>query len=82
MATTLKADAEQAERAIYGGRKMARRRFQYGSLFRRGTRRKVCRGFRHGDRNRLTLTSDGHPVETIGPDQLRYPSSSINAMLC
>ena len=41
MATTLKADAEQAERAIYGGRRMARRRFQYGSLFRRGTRRKV-----------------------------------------
>jgi integrase len=41
MTTTLKADAEQAERAIYGGTRMARRRFQYGSLFQRGTRRKV-----------------------------------------
>ena len=38
---TLIADAEQARRAIYGGKKMARRRFQHGSLFRRGRRNKV-----------------------------------------
>lgn len=38
---TLVADAEQARRAIYGGKKMARRRFQHGSLFRRGRRNKV-----------------------------------------
>lgn len=41
MPTTLNADAEQAKRAIYGGMRMARRRFQYGSLFQRGTRNKV-----------------------------------------
>lgn len=35
------ADAEQAERAIHGGNRMARRRFQQGSLFQRGTRKKV-----------------------------------------
>jgi integrase-like protein len=40
MRTTLKDDTEQAGRAIYGGT-MARRGFQQGSLFRRGTRRKV-----------------------------------------
>lgn|SRR6266568_2028704 len=38
--TTLKSDAEQAGRAIHGGT-MARRGFQQGSLFQRGTRRKV-----------------------------------------
>lgn len=37
----LLADAEQAKRAIQGGIKMARRRFQQGSLFKRGTRQKV-----------------------------------------
>jgi len=37
---TLRSDAEQAGRAIYGGT-MARRGFQQGSLFQRGTRRKV-----------------------------------------
>src|SRR6266705_3273210 len=37
---TLKSDAEQAGRAIYRGT-MARRGFQQGSLFQRGTRRKV-----------------------------------------
>jgi len=37
----LKVDAEQARRAIYGGTKMARRRFQQGSLFQRGRRQKV-----------------------------------------
>src|SRR6266581_4886030 len=36
---TLKSDAEQAGRAIYRGT-MARRGFQQGSLFQRGTRRK------------------------------------------
>ena len=30
---TLRPDAEQAERAILGGTRMARRRFQHGSLF-------------------------------------------------
>jgi integrase len=40
MRTTLKDDTEQAGRAIHGGT-MARRGFQQGSLFRRGTRRKV-----------------------------------------
>jgi len=38
---TLKADAEQAKRAIHGGIRMARRRFQQGSVFKRGTQRKV-----------------------------------------
>jgi integrase len=38
---TLITDAEQAKRAIYGGIRMARRRFQQGSLFQRGTRHKV-----------------------------------------
>jgi integrase len=42
--TTLKDDAEQARRAIYGGIKMARRRFQQGSLFQRGRRQKVWVG--------------------------------------
>lgn len=37
----MRESAEQAKRAIYGGMRMARRRFQYGSLFQRGTRRKV-----------------------------------------
>ncbi|HTV60659.1 MAG TPA: tyrosine-type recombinase/integrase [Verrucomicrobiae bacterium] len=41
---TLVVDAEQARRAIYGGKKMARRRFQHGSLFRRGRRNKVWVG--------------------------------------
>jgi integrase len=40
MRTTLKGDTEQAGRAIHGGT-MARRGFQQGSLFQRGTRRKV-----------------------------------------
>ena len=40
MRTTLKSDTEQAGRAILGGT-MARRGFQQGSLFQRGTRRKV-----------------------------------------
>jgi integrase len=40
MRTTLKDDTERAGRAIHGGT-MARRGFQQGSLFRRGTRRKV-----------------------------------------
>jgi integrase len=40
MRTTFKDDTEQAGRAIHGGT-MARRGFQQGSLFRRGTRRKV-----------------------------------------
>jgi len=35
------ADAEQAKRVIHGGKRMARRRFQQGSLFQRGTRQKV-----------------------------------------
>ncbi len=35
------ADAEQARRAVYGGQKMARRRFQLGSLFQRGKHPKV-----------------------------------------
>jgi len=34
-------DAEQAKRVIFGGKKMARRRFQLGSLFRRGKHPKV-----------------------------------------
>lgn len=34
-------DAEQAKRVIFGGQKMARRRFQLGSLFRRGKKPKV-----------------------------------------
>jgi predicted acyltransferase len=38
---TLRPDAEQAERAILGGTRMARRRFQHGSLFQRGSRHKV-----------------------------------------
>ena len=38
---TLKSDAEQAKRAIFGGKKMARRRFQIGSLFQRGKHPKV-----------------------------------------
>ena len=37
----LLADAEQAKRAIHGGIRMARKRFQQGSLFKRGTQRKV-----------------------------------------
>ena len=44
MRTTLRSDAEQAGRAIEipkKGETMARRGFQQGSLFRRGTRRKV-----------------------------------------
>ena len=41
MRTTLRNDAEQVKWAIYGGKKMARRRFQHGSLFRRGRRNKV-----------------------------------------
>jgi hypothetical protein len=44
MPATLKNDAEQAGRAIEipkKGETMARRGFQQGSLFRRGTRRKV-----------------------------------------
>jgi integrase len=40
MAITLKIDTEKAGRAIPGG-KMARRGFQQGSLFQRGTRKKV-----------------------------------------
>jgi integrase len=40
MRSTLKGDAEQAGRAIHGGT-MARRSFQQGSLFQRGTRRKL-----------------------------------------
>ena len=40
MRTTLRSDAEQAKRAIEGGT-MVRRRFQRGSLFKRGTRTKV-----------------------------------------
>lgn len=38
---TLRPDAEQAKRAILGGTRMARRRFQHGSLFQRGSRHKV-----------------------------------------
>ncbi|HKW65570.1 MAG TPA: site-specific integrase [Candidatus Acidoferrum sp.] len=38
---TLRIDAEQAKRVIFGGKKMARRRFQLGSLFQRGKRPKV-----------------------------------------
>jgi len=38
---TLIADAEQARRAVFGGKKMARRRFQLGSLFQRGKHPKV-----------------------------------------
>src|SRR5260370_27746571 len=38
---TLIADAEQAKRAIEGGT-MVRRRFQRGSLFKRGKREKIC----------------------------------------
>lgn len=41
MQITLKGDAEQAKRTIYGGNRMARRRFQLGSLFQRGKRPKV-----------------------------------------
>jgi hypothetical protein len=37
----LVSDAEQAKRVIFGGKKMARRRFQSGSLFQRGRRPKV-----------------------------------------
>jgi len=37
----LLSDAEQAKRVIFGGKKMARRRFQFGSLFRRGKHPKV-----------------------------------------
>jgi len=37
----LLADAGQAKRAIHGGIRMARRRYQHGSLFKRGTRNKV-----------------------------------------
>ena len=40
----LLADAEQAKRAIYGGIRMARRRFQQGSLFKRGIQHKVWVG--------------------------------------
>jgi integrase len=39
--STLKSDAEQAKRVIFGGKKMARRRFQLGSLFQRGKHPKV-----------------------------------------
>jgi hypothetical protein len=38
---TLRTDAEQAKRVIFGGKKMARRRFQLGSLFQRGKHPKV-----------------------------------------
>ena len=38
---TLITDAEQAKRVIFGGKKMARRRFQLGSLFQRGKHPKV-----------------------------------------
>jgi len=38
--TKLESDTEKAGRAIFGGT-MARRGFQQGSLFQRGTRRKV-----------------------------------------
>jgi integrase len=41
MTITLRTDAEQAKRATLLGGRMARRRFQNGSLFQRGTRRKV-----------------------------------------
>jgi integrase len=40
MSTTLRSDTEQAKRAIEGGT-MVRRRFQRGSLFKRGKREKV-----------------------------------------
>jgi len=38
---TLTTDAEQTKRVIFGGKKMARRRFQLGSLFQRGKNPKV-----------------------------------------
>src|ERR1035438_3060158 len=38
---TLFIDAEPPERATYGGRMARNRRFQHGSLFKRGTRTKV-----------------------------------------
>src|SRR5450759_1715868 len=38
---TLCGDAEPPERATYGGRMARNRRFQHGSLFKRGTRTKV-----------------------------------------
>jgi integrase len=38
---TLSADAEPPERATFGGRMARNRRFQHGSLFKRGTRTKV-----------------------------------------
>jgi hypothetical protein len=41
MRITLRSDAEQAKRTIYGGNRMARRRFQLGSLFQRGKRPRV-----------------------------------------
>ncbi len=52
MRTTLRSDAEQAGRAIENltkGGTMARRGFQQGSLFQRGTRRKVWVGRRWED---------------------------------
>jgi integrase len=41
MCTKLRDDAEHAKRVIFGGNKMARRRFQFGSLFQRGKHPKV-----------------------------------------
>lgn len=41
MRAKLLADAERAKRVIFGGKKMARRRFQLGSLFQRGKHPKV-----------------------------------------
>ena len=41
MRDTLKTDTGKTGRAIYGGKKMAHRGFQQGSLFQRGTRKKV-----------------------------------------
>lgn len=41
MADTLKADTVETGRAIHGGKRMAQRVFQHGSLIQRGSRKKV-----------------------------------------